>query len=75
MMNQGTSTPIAVYKDDEGQVHKMSALCPHVKGIACWNRVEKSWDLSRPRLKLQQRRNLRDGPGKRRLAAIVKWFS
>ena len=22
----------------------MSALCPHMKGVVCWNNDEKSWD-------------------------------
>ena len=34
----------AVYKDSEGNVHKFSALCPHLKCVLHWNNVEKSWD-------------------------------
>ncbi|EME45307.1 hypothetical protein DOTSEDRAFT_87689 [Dothistroma septosporum NZE10] len=44
VLNTKTNKPTAVYKDDEGNVHKMSALCPHLKGVVCWNRTEKSWD-------------------------------
>ena len=44
VLNPKTSKPIAVYKDDDGTVHKFSALCPHMKGVLCWNNVEKSWD-------------------------------
>ncbi|KAK4623715.1 Putative Rieske 2Fe-2S iron-sulfur protein [Fulvia fulva] len=44
VLNPTTKTPTAVYKDDEGNVHKLSALCPHLKGVVCWNRTEKSWD-------------------------------
>lgn len=33
-----------MYKDEEGKVHKYSALCPHMKGVVCWNSVEKSFD-------------------------------
>lgn len=36
--------PLAVYKDDGGQVHKYSAICPHLHGVVCWNPVEKSFD-------------------------------
>ncbi|KAL4929419.1 FAD-dependent oxidoreductase [Aspergillus undulatus] len=36
--------PVAVYKDDGGNTHKMSAVCPHMKGVVCWNDTEKSWD-------------------------------
>jgi len=42
--NPTTKKPTAVYKDEEGKVHKFSALCPHMKGVVCWNGVEKSWD-------------------------------
>jgi Rieske Fe-S protein len=35
---------LAVYKDENGKVHKYSALCPHLKGVVCWNAVEKSFD-------------------------------
>ncbi|EMC93179.1 hypothetical protein BAUCODRAFT_150541 [Baudoinia panamericana UAMH 10762] len=44
VLNPATKSPMAVYKDDEGKVHKFSALCPHLKGVVCWNRSEKSWD-------------------------------
>ena len=44
VLNPKTSKPIAVYKDNDGSVHKFSALCPHMKGVLCWNNVEKSWD-------------------------------
>jgi glycine/D-amino acid oxidase-like deaminating enzyme/nitrite reductase/ring-hydroxylating ferredoxin subunit len=35
---------IAVYRDDAGTIHKMSAVCPHLKCIVHWNKLEKSWD-------------------------------
>ena len=44
VLNTNPTNPIAVYKDDGGQVHKFSALCPHLKGVVCWNSTEKSWD-------------------------------
>ena len=44
VLNGKTSKPIAIYKDDGGNVHKFSALCPHMKGVVCWNDSEKSWD-------------------------------
>lgn len=34
----------AVYKDDKGQVHEMTAVCPHLGGIVQWNPGEKTWD-------------------------------
>jgi Rieske Fe-S protein len=41
---QKTCKPVAVYKDENGKVHTFSALCPHMKGVVCWNATEKSWD-------------------------------
>ena len=37
-------TKIAVYKDIAGRAHKLSAVCPHLKGIVRWNGLEKTWD-------------------------------
>lgn len=39
-----TSKPVAVYKDIKGQTYRFSAVCPHMKGVLCWNQTEKSWD-------------------------------
>ena len=39
-----TSKPVAVYKDTKGQTYRFSAVCPHLKGVLCWNQTEKSWD-------------------------------
>ncbi|KAL2167201.1 hypothetical protein VTG60DRAFT_1613 [Thermothelomyces hinnuleus] len=44
VLNSATSKPLAVYKDEEGKTHKYSALCPHMKGVVCWNDVENSFD-------------------------------
>jgi len=37
-------TKIAVYCDDDGQLHESSAVCPHLEGILAWNHSEKTWD-------------------------------
>lgn len=34
----------AVYRDQNGQLHKYSAVCPHLGGIVRWNGVEQRWD-------------------------------
>lgn len=34
----------AVYKDTDGTVYRFSALCPHLKCIVSWNKLEKTWD-------------------------------
>ncbi len=35
---------VAVYRDEEGQTHEMSAVCPHLGCIVHWNAAERSWD-------------------------------
>lgn len=35
---------IAVYRDLAGQLHRLSAACPHLQGSVHWNNVEKTWD-------------------------------
>jgi glycine/D-amino acid oxidase-like deaminating enzyme/nitrite reductase/ring-hydroxylating ferredoxin subunit len=35
---------IALYKDSQGNLQEMSAVCPHLGCIVNWNNAEKSWD-------------------------------
>ena len=35
---------VAVFRDDQGEVHERSATCTHLKCIVDWNSAEKSWD-------------------------------
>lgn len=35
---------VAAYRDDQGALHRMSAVCPHLKCIVTWNGSEKSFD-------------------------------
>eukprot|EP00878_Enallax_costatus_P006596 GHUV01006914.1.p1 GENE.GHUV01006914.1~~GHUV01006914.1.p1 ORF type:complete len:552 (+),score=139.14 GHUV01006914.1:1128-2783(+) len=35
---------VAVYKDDRGEVHKFSGLCPHLGCLLQWNPEEKEWN-------------------------------
>jgi len=35
---------IAAYRDESGQMHLNSAVCPHLKCIVDWNNAEKTWD-------------------------------
>jgi len=37
-------TKVAVYRDDKGQLHECSAVCPHLGGIVHWNPAERTWD-------------------------------
>jgi glycine/D-amino acid oxidase-like deaminating enzyme/nitrite reductase/ring-hydroxylating ferredoxin subunit len=35
---------IAVYRDERGEVHRRSAVCPHLGCIVAWNPAAASWD-------------------------------
>jgi glycine/D-amino acid oxidase-like deaminating enzyme/nitrite reductase/ring-hydroxylating ferredoxin subunit len=35
---------IAAYRDEQGTLHKFSAICPHLKCIVRWDDCEKTWD-------------------------------
>jgi glycine/D-amino acid oxidase-like deaminating enzyme/nitrite reductase/ring-hydroxylating ferredoxin subunit len=35
---------LAVYRDDAGGLHRLSAACTHMQCIVQWNAIEKSWD-------------------------------
>jgi glycine/D-amino acid oxidase-like deaminating enzyme/nitrite reductase/ring-hydroxylating ferredoxin subunit len=35
---------IALYKDDNGQLHAVNPTCTHAKCTVAWNTAEKSWD-------------------------------
>ena len=37
-------TKIAVYKDEAGDAHELSAVCRHLGCIVDWNSLEKTWD-------------------------------
>jgi glycine/D-amino acid oxidase-like deaminating enzyme/nitrite reductase/ring-hydroxylating ferredoxin subunit len=35
---------VAVYRDAEGALHELSAICPHLGCIVRWNETEHTWD-------------------------------
>ena len=43
VMRSGLSK-LAIYRDDDGTIHSMSAVCVHLGCIVTWNAAEKTWD-------------------------------
>jgi glycine/D-amino acid oxidase-like deaminating enzyme/nitrite reductase/ring-hydroxylating ferredoxin subunit len=43
VLREGLKKP-AVYRDSRFQLHKLSAVCPHLGCIVDWNDTEKTWD-------------------------------
>ena len=35
---------VAVYRDEAGVCHGLSAACPHLGGVVAWNSSERTWD-------------------------------
>ncbi|HEY6111182.1 MAG TPA: Rieske 2Fe-2S domain-containing protein, partial [Chthoniobacterales bacterium] len=38
------SKKIAAYRDENGTLHKFSAVCPHLRCVVRWDGCEKTWD-------------------------------
>lgn len=48
-LNQGRviregMAPVAIYRDEDGEIYSFSAVCPHLAGVVRWNDQEKTWD-------------------------------
>jgi glycine/D-amino acid oxidase-like deaminating enzyme/nitrite reductase/ring-hydroxylating ferredoxin subunit len=43
LMRSGLSK-VAIYRDEKGNFHRHSAVCPHLGCIVHWNGAEKTWD-------------------------------
>ncbi len=43
ILREGLSK-VCVYRDENGALHKHSAVCPHLNCIVSWNAAEHSWD-------------------------------
>jgi len=43
LLRHGTKK-LAAYRDEQGELHVASAVCPHLGCIVAWNSAERSWD-------------------------------
>jgi Rieske Fe-S protein len=41
---QSGDRKLAVYRDDDGELHVMSPVCTHLKCIVGWNAEDRTWD-------------------------------
>ncbi|MDQ1472811.1 MAG: hypothetical protein QOJ99_4291 [Bryobacterales bacterium] len=53
---------IAVYRDEQRQVHEFSAICPHLGCVVAWNPAEKSWDCPCHGSRFDPMGNVLNGP-------------
>jgi Rieske Fe-S protein len=59
---------VAVYRDDGGTVHQLSATCPHLGCSVRWNSSEKTWDCPCHGSRFNARGHVLNGPANRDLA-------
>jgi glycine/D-amino acid oxidase-like deaminating enzyme/nitrite reductase/ring-hydroxylating ferredoxin subunit len=53
---------IAVYRDERGQVHRRSAVCPHLGCIVAWNPAASTWDCPCHGYRFDKRGTVISGP-------------
>jgi glycine/D-amino acid oxidase-like deaminating enzyme/nitrite reductase/ring-hydroxylating ferredoxin subunit len=53
---------IAVHRDRDGRVHRLSAVCPHLGAIVTWNREEGTWDCPAHGSRFDARGRVVNGP-------------
>lgn len=61
---------IAAYRDEAGELHECSAVCPHLGGIVSWNDAEKSWDCPVHGSRFDALGKVVNGPAKSDLAPV-----
>lgn len=61
VIRHGTSK-LAVYRDENGTLTRMSAVCPHLKCIVSWNTTERTWDCPCHGSRFDAHGQVLDGP-------------
>lgn len=64
-------TKIAAYRDEQGTLHKCSAVCPHLNCIVAWNQTESTWDCPCHGSRFDKFGMVLNGPATDNLAPIV----
>jgi glycine/D-amino acid oxidase-like deaminating enzyme/nitrite reductase/ring-hydroxylating ferredoxin subunit len=63
---------VAVYRDEAGEFHEMTAICPHLKCIVHWNRTETTWDCPCHGSRFDALGKVLNGPSVADLAPVEK---
>lgn len=61
---------LAVYRDDEGGLHAVSAACTHLGCVVQWNAAERSWDCPCHGSRFSTEGEVLHGPATRTLAPV-----
>jgi Rieske Fe-S protein len=59
---------VAVYRDEHGSLHAVSAVCTHLGCLVEWNRAEQTWDCPCHGSRFRTDGSVIQGPAKRDLA-------
>ena len=63
---------LAIYRDEHGCVHKLSAVCPHLGCIVRWNNADHSWDCPCHGSRFEATGKLLNGPANKDLETIAE---
>lgn len=58
---------VAAYRDEQGELHTVSAVCTHLRCIVSWNNAEKTWDCPCHGSRFDYHGKVIDGPANREL--------
>jgi glycine/D-amino acid oxidase-like deaminating enzyme/nitrite reductase/ring-hydroxylating ferredoxin subunit len=62
-------TKVAVYRDEQGTAHELTAVCPHLGCIVHWNAAERTWDCPCHGSRFDKLGQVINGPSSQGLAA------
>ena len=63
---------VAVYRDEAGKCHEMSAICPHLDCIVHWNGAERTWDCPCHGSRFDKHGKVTNGPANVDLRPVEK---
>lgn len=63
---------LAVYRDEHGSLHTLSAVCPHLGCIVRWNNADHSWDCPCHGSRFEPTGKLLNGPANRDLDTLAE---
>ena len=61
---------VAVFRDEAGELHRYSAICPHLGCIVGWNKAESTWDCPCHGSRFDARGRVLNGPAAQDLSKL-----
>jgi len=66
---------IAIYRDELGELHQLSAKCPHLGCVVSWNETERTWDCPCHGSRFAPDGRVLNGPAREPLRALATRFA